>query len=256
METSSGYTFGELLKQYRARANMSQTALAEKLGVSRLTISNWEVGNTLPRRHVKEIADALLLNEHDTNQLIAASLGHTLVPPWPPADSADAPEDNRPLRSDEIPQVSSDHPPQWKWNRQRMLEKVHTILIKEGLEKLVSSTALIPLGFHEKPDAVMVPGKPISQEGMKQSLHGWPQGTDIGQVYDDTIGELLILGEAGSGKTILLLQLTRILLDRAKRDENHPIPVVFNLSSWAVRRLPISRWLVEVRRVGAYGIPV
>ncbi|MBV9227707.1 MAG: NACHT domain-containing protein, partial [Chloroflexi bacterium] len=72
-----------------------------------------------------------------------------------------------------------------------------------------------------------------------------PAGTRITQVYDNAGGELLILGEPGSGKTTLLLTLARDLLERAEQDESHPMPVVFNLSSWATRQQPITDWLVE-----------
>src|SRR5205823_11920341 len=63
--------------------------------------------------------------------------------------------------------------------------------------------------------------------------------------YDNAGSELLILGEPGSGKTTLLLELARDLLNRAQQDPFHPIPVVFNLSSWAVKRQPLTDWMVE-----------
>src|SRR5215831_17692787 len=72
-----------------------------------------------------------------------------------------------------------------------------------------------------------------------------PAGTRISQVYDAAEGELLILGAPGSGKTTLLLELARDLLSRAEQDEHHPLPVVFNLSSWATKHLPLTEWLVE-----------
>src|SRR6266487_6412655 len=77
-----------------------------------------------------------------------------------------------------------------------------------------------------------------------QSIHPLSFSTSIVQIYDNAGGELLILGEPGSGKTTLLLELTRELLSRATKDETHPIPVVFNLSSWAVKRQPLADWLV------------
>jgi transcriptional regulator with XRE-family HTH domain len=65
METPGGYPFGDVLRGFRTRAHISQTELAEKLGVTRLTISNWEAGNNLPkRRQVKEIADATACIQH------------------------------------------------------------------------------------------------------------------------------------------------------------------------------------------------
>ena len=43
-----------------------------------------------------------------------------------------------------------------------------------------------------------------------------PAGSRITEVYNDADGELLILGEPSAGKTTLLLELTRDLLDRAE----------------------------------------
>src|SRR6266567_3347087 len=72
-----------------------------------------------------------------------------------------------------------------------------------------------------------------------------PQGLVFTQVYDDAEGELLILGAPGSGKTTLLLELARDLLARAQANEQYPMPVVFNLSSWAMKQQPLVDWLVE-----------
>jgi len=72
-----------------------------------------------------------------------------------------------------------------------------------------------------------------------------PAGTSIARLFDEAGGALLILGAPGSGKTTLLLELAKDLLDRAESDASHPIPVVFNLSSWGLRRLPLEQWLVN-----------
>jgi DNA polymerase III delta prime subunit len=45
-------------------------------------------------------------------------------------------------------------------------------------------------------------------------------------------GKLLILGDADSGKTVLLLELAKELLARAESDSSQPIPILLNLSSW------------------------
>ena len=67
----------------------------------------------------------------------------------------------------------------------------------------------------------------------------------IVEVFDRMNGKLLILGDPGSGKTTTLLILARDLLRRAELDEQHPIPVVFNLSSWSEDQPPLTEWLVE-----------
>jgi NACHT domain len=75
------------------------------------------------------------------------------------------------------------------------------------------------------------------------SPHLRAAGTHITHVYDDADGELLILGEPGAGKTILLLELACDLIERATLDEGHPIPVIFDLSSWAETRQPLIDWM-------------
>jgi predicted NACHT family NTPase len=53
------------------------------------------------------------------------------------------------------------------------------------------------------------------------------------------------MGEPGAGKSTLLLELTRTLLKQTVQNEQLPIPVVFNLSTWAQKRRELSEWLVE-----------
>jgi hypothetical protein len=72
-----------------------------------------------------------------------------------------------------------------------------------------------------------------------------PAGSSIIQAFDDTGQELLILGEPGVGKSTLLLELAMQLIMRAENDEQHPLPVIVPLSSWAVKRLPLQNWLSE-----------
>jgi eukaryotic-like serine/threonine-protein kinase len=68
---------------------------------------------------------------------------------------------------------------------------------------------------------------------------------DITTIFDSFDQALLILGAPGSGKTTLLLQLADELLRRAEEDLSQRIPVVFNLSSWAVKRRELSAWMAD-----------
>ena len=129
-------------------------------------------------------------------------------------------------------------------NRHRMLEKVRLIWIKGFLEPALDQLARIELGLEPKPDAVDRPFDLLVQRP-EQAPHPLPTGTPISHIFDEAGKALLILGEPGAGKTILLLELTRDLLDRAAQDERHLIPVVFHLSSWADQRLPLADWLMD-----------
>lgn len=140
-------------------------------------------------------------------------------------------------------------------NRQQMLARVRSDWITGLLERSLHGAALIDLGLQEEPDAIANPWRFVVQES-NRSARTLPQGTPIAEVYDEAGKEVLILGEPGSGKTTLLLQLARDLLDRAERDESHPIPVIFNLSRWAVKRRPFAEWLVdELHARDGYGVP-
>lgn len=46
----------------------------------------------------------------------------------------------------------------------------------------------------------------------------------------------------------MLLDLARDLIARARRDENCPLPVVFNLSTWGADQPPLEEWLVAELR--------
>ncbi|GLV59795.1 hypothetical protein KDH_66190 [Dictyobacter sp. S3.2.2.5] len=134
---------------------------------------------------------------------------------------------------------------QQKRNRSRMLAKVRAYWITNVLEHSLHGAAMIELGLHEQPDAVAHPWELIVQSSDQPTAHALPPGTRLTHLYDEAGGELLVLGEPGAGKTTLLLELARDLLDRADQDTMHPIPVIFNLTSWSVKRPPLAHWLIE-----------
>lgn len=64
---------------------------------------------------------------------------------------------------------------------------------------------------------------------------------------------LVLLGPAGAGKTTLLLQLAAGLVRRARADDDAPLPVVLNLSTWDGQE-SLTVWLIEELQA-RYGIP-
>jgi eukaryotic-like serine/threonine-protein kinase len=130
-------------------------------------------------------------------------------------------------------------------NRRRMLEVVRETWIDGYLKHSLDNIVRIELGLkEEEPDTISRPFDLIVQPP-GQVPRPLPPGRSISAVFDELGQALLILGAPGAGKTTLLLELTRDLLKRAEQDATHPIPVVFHLSSWAVRRRPLADWLVD-----------
>jgi DNA polymerase III delta prime subunit len=128
-------------------------------------------------------------------------------------------------------------------NRRRMLQKVRDFWIRDVLEHSLQGAPPIALRLEAHAEAVARPWEQaVPPDETPRAL---PPGTSIVDVFDAQSGELLILGAPGAGKTTLLLMLARELLDRADRDAGHPIPVIFNLSSWAERRLSLAAWMVD-----------
>ncbi|MEH1819157.1 MAG: NACHT domain-containing protein [Nostoc sp.] len=132
--------------------------------------------------------------------------------------------------------------------RQRtvLLSKVKEYWIKGVLEKSLFTEAMIELGLEERSDIIERPFIGF-EELSEKSRKILPTGTDATEFFNQ-IGDgrtLLILGEPGSGKTITLLKLAQNLIARAEEDIRRLIPIVFNLSSWKIKRQKIADWLIE-----------
>jgi len=129
-------------------------------------------------------------------------------------------------------------------NRERMLEKVQDFWIDGVLVNSLHSDTLMTLGMAYDNQAVERPWDMVLQQPDKTDQN-LPEGIRITDVYYEMRGELLILGDPGSGKTTTLLELARDLILMAQMDATEPIPVIFNLSSWADNRKPLPAWMVD-----------
>jgi transcriptional regulator with XRE-family HTH domain/DNA polymerase III delta prime subunit len=127
--------------------------------------------------------------------------------------------------------------------RRRMLMNMWNMCIDGKLRGFLDHAAFIPLDLmvlSEEPNQ----SSRLEVREIMRLAHDLPAGTSITQVYDRADGELLILGEPGAGKSVLLLELARELLMRAEQNERYPMPVVFNLASWTAQQTSLDEWLV------------
>ena len=264
-------SFGKQLKTLRGRVKqLKQSDVAKHLNVSVTSVNYWENDFNQPNmRNLKSLISLLFVEGAFTSaEEVEQFWQATNVPidevwladlikkdaPDPElalASAADvvalpSQEEQPPIEAEAI--VAPEQPPASTFlyqNRLRLLQRVRSFWITGVLEQSLYREALITLGFQEQPDAVANPWRLIIQES-EQASTPLPAGTQITEIYDEAGGELLILGEPGAGKTTLLLELCCELLSRAEQEPAHPIPVIFNLASWVLRkRQSLALWLLE-----------
>lgn len=137
-------------------------------------------------------------------------------------------------------------------NREVVLKLVKDFWIEGVLENSVHGMAIIALGMEEHKEAVEYPWDMVLQiSGQERFL---PSGTKIVEIFNRVEQSLLILGEPGSGKTTMLLELAREKIDKAEIDPDLPIPVIFNLSSWLNPKQPLAEWVIREFKL-KYNIP-
>ena len=126
MESIEDKPFGELLGQFRTEARLSQQKLADKLGVSRGTIVNWEQGDNLPKTRgaVLELAMHLSLSDAKRDALLKAALLNVSAPIW------HVPYHRNPLFI----------------GREEILQELHRVLIPGAMTAVAQSRAISGLG--------------------------------------------------------------------------------------------------------------
>ncbi|WP_376794511.1 NACHT domain-containing protein [Thermogemmatispora sp.] len=224
------------IRSERELRGWSQARLAEELGTTPGTVSNWERGIIMPSAYFRERLCQVFAKDAVQLGLVAESQEALPAPPLERLAEAGLPSLQR----------------GWS-NRARLMEKVALYWLHGVLEPSLRTLPDLRLCLAWESGAVAslvedLPGSSCASAGPL------PEGTSLLDCYDEALGELLLLGEPGAGKTTLLLSLLRELLRRASDDERHPLPVVFPLASWARRQPPLEDWLLqELQRL--YQVP-
>lgn len=136
--------------------------------------------------------------------------------------------------------------------RARTLRRIQYRRAREAQRQSPADAARLALGLTRRPDICQLSA---ATRPRRQQALPLPAGTSIVRLFDEVQGGLLILGAPGAGKTTLLSELASDLMKRAEVHRGEPIPVVLNLSSWAVNRWPLATWLAEELAVN-YSVPV
>jgi DNA polymerase III delta prime subunit len=241
---SPGGDWGELIEKHLGTADVLIAVTSEASAASDLVVEE------IRRAHESYVANRRPV-------VIPVRLGSKAFVPYPLSaylSRFQHIEWNGPADTDSIiarvraaigPHRATAHPAS---QRRRMIERVRSDWIHGVLENSLYHLARIDLGIHTAPDAVESALDVVIQRPGKLP-EPLPQGTPLLPVLDDHLGQLLVLGAPGAGKTTLLLELARDLLVRAESDEACRIPVVFNLSSWALRRQALTDWLIDELRL-------
>ena len=128
--------------------------------------------------------------------------------------------------------------------RKRLIQRVRVDWIAGVLRPSTQGGNFIDHSLSLAPDAVERGADAILQRTNEAPAPLRPNSSPV-SVFDDHLGQLLILGEPGSGKTTFLLRLLEELLERAEQDFTQPVPILLNLSSWRSAKTGFDAWLVD-----------
>lgn len=244
------------LREAREACRWSQRDVADRIGTTPNNVSRWELGQTTPGPYFRarlcvlfgksieelglveqapplpmtgQAAEEPVLTQHEALSRDQDEGWQTAVQEW-----------GR-LVVERFISKRTDTPADRDWGQ--MLRRLRRSY-KELLDQSLHGLAWIDLDLSEQPELV---------SNVTNLLFRLPQGgerllspgTKILDAYDETGGELLILGAPGAGKSTLLVDLAQQLVDRALSGESPWLPVILRLSSWAIHRPVLADWMTE-----------
>lgn len=128
--------------------------------------------------------------------------------------------------------------------RNDVLGMMQKVWITRHLEPLLQETPYPEPMFELRPDAVEYAwANIVDTSDQKRAL--LPAGTSLVDVFDEMEGSLLLLGEPGVARTILLLDVVQQALEWAE-DPEQPLPVVIPLGWWTPTKQSFAEWLVTI----------
>ena len=166
-----------------------------------------------------------------------------------PEVAAEAPSSAH-IAAGEIPAIDAPIPTRERQKLLILLDKVQRFWVDGVLQQSLAGSPRLEIMWERVHDEVERPWEAI----IDPALYGDTNREAVAGEFYNADRALLILGEAGAGKTTTLLYLAGALAARAAADQTAPVPVVLNLSSWASDRLPLADW-VTAELTAKYQIP-
>jgi transcriptional regulator with XRE-family HTH domain len=217
--------FGPVLRRFRLRAELTQERLAEKAGLGVRTVRGLETGERDDPRlgTVEALADALGLTAAERIELLAAAGGQP--PPSPVSDTVD-----------QLAEAAS-----------LLAYELRSRLRREEEQRQIHDPVPLPVRWQPAPAALI-----DSWANIRRTAHGeTARPIDLVGQLDHIVGvyrripsgRLVVLGRAGSGKTILTMRFVLGMLDVSAPGD--PVPVIFSVGSWHPRTTALRDWLID-----------
>ncbi len=271
MNDQSPTSFGRLLRYHRRKCSdplrgglLTQERLGELLGeelgdrgYSGAAVSDWERDQSQIHKDDRAVLIALMnvLNQTGGLSTMAEANELLLLGNYRALDSREnqqifrgnLAETGKTSSAVAAPRNTLDEeslPPQkLSQNRRKqlvLLEKVNNFWVEGVYEHSLENDLLIDLELLSTHEPINHPWSDVLGRTFLSSEN--TTENDIASLYNEVDRALLILGDPGSGKTILLISLARELINRANRQADEPIPVILNLASWVQRRTSLLDW--------------
>lgn len=258
---------GTLLRRLRNRSGLTQEQLEARSGVSVRTIRRLENGRSSDHRlgTVNLLADALEAGPEDRQQL-AATLAKSKAGPAGEPSPAPAP-DSAPVplpaqNSVQIPGQNPGHNSGPEVRPTPTTSLVHSKLVTAAAElareirrrwqreeehRRVHDPFPLPVRWQDAPESLTDHSENVQRLPPGATPDRMDLSGDLGSVAEVYrrigSGRLVVLGRAGSGKSVLTI---RFVLDQLEAREPHDrVPVVFSIGSWDPTAVALRDWLID-----------